>query len=151
MIDWLVPLTSLVILPIVVLVAFVGCAFDPSGLPSMDPVLRYPEGLQAGSVHPAVFNMLVDFTIEQNGASETVSVSRANAEIDNTGGEISVSFITADFDEEADYTCVCTITILDNPENTVEPALSAAHHMFEPGDLAPFELIRHDDGSFDLT
>jgi hypothetical protein len=129
MIDWFVLLVPFAVLPVVLILGFVGCVLDTEGIPAA-PSFTYPPSLPVpiGSVFALTVNMTVT---GEDGASKSAQESRSPGGIiiKPTGETIefpSIDLEAIDAEEEGSATCTVTLTISGNPDTTF--SLPPANH-----------------------
>jgi hypothetical protein len=129
MIDWFVLLVPFAVLPVVLILGFVGCFLDVEGIPDA-PSFTYPSGLPTmptGNVVKLVVTMTVT---GEDGASGSETATRSALEINNANGETikfpSIVLEAIDAQEEGSAVCTVILTIGGNPDTTL-PALSTTH------------------------
>ena len=147
MIDWFVLLTPLVLLPIILLLVFLGCTLDRDGK-AVPVVFGYQSQLgtdveRFDAVTTAAFGFFNTVTRIEEGMPQLLAA-----------GEEHVSFGTVSIDDEGDITCQCTITrkpTEDEPDPDPEELDPITKHKTEGEDPPSFKLVRKGDDDFEVV
>jgi hypothetical protein len=140
MIDWLPLLIPLIVLSIVLLVGFAGCALDSEGAGAGPLILQYPANLETDVQSIDVtytFELFeTDLFHEVKVGNGEASGSLKNDSIDPGGGLIA-TMASISLDQRAEITCHVIVTTSADPS---DPSASGTPH-----DLAPAELEKASD------
>jgi hypothetical protein len=144
MIDHFVVLTPLLLLPIVLLFAFVGCAFQTHGLDLEPALLIHPDVLGPRLIK----SVSVTFTLKSNQTffSDQVSKTVTTWNVADSVENVSIPWdqVSAPGDN-GPFTVTCDVTVVDNNDyHSVLP--TAEQSGLGPESIFPtFELLPSDE------
>jgi hypothetical protein len=146
MIDWYMLFTPLVVLPIMLLFAFVGCTSDwigeadPTGLYSkkMTLVVTLQGGFQGGPLPPMVTSVKFEWLIDSETLGQKSSDHESAATLVN--GQFLVNPIQEVVWSHETVMCQPTVRVVDGP-NALELLRPKQSTIDESGDHWVFELV----------
>lgn len=146
MIDHFILLTPFLVLPILLLFAFVGCAFHTGGLALEPTLIIHPDELTTRQIKSIIISMTVKSTSTFFTDSVPKTVNKANWIATDTVEQVSIPW-----DQEpptgdnGPFTVTCDVTVVDNNDfHSVLP--TAIQSGLGPEGIFPsFELLPSDD------
>ncbi len=148
MIDWFVLLVPLMVLPIVLLLVFVGCVLDRMGgkEPSGTVTFTYAPGLTSEPPNlPKAQSFVVTWSGSLGGSLNPIQRGGdSDMAIDNAGETITAGDVGADSD--GGVMCICNIVASVPPDDPAPlPAIASSTEKAEGVDAPSFTLVRSGD------
>jgi hypothetical protein len=155
MTDWFALLTPLLVLPIILLFVFVGCALDRAGHSNLPILLRIGSGFETG-----VESIAITFTFDPKSGEMTATwaAGQSASDFDATltllgplpanGYELTEYGVNAlQLESEGDVKCECVVTKTATLEKATESSIAPKHADEELG--GHFHLTRNGE-AFDV-
>jgi hypothetical protein len=146
MIDHFVLLTPFVVLPILLLFAFVGCALKTNGLDLETSLIVHPDVLSARLIK----SFTVTFSIKSGSSFFTDQVQKTAIGWSKTD---SVDEVTIPWDkvsppsDNGPFTVSCDVTVVDNNDHSTALPTAVRTNLGPEDIFQSFELLPSDDNT----